>query len=200
MPSTPSRSIKSEFLQVKPEHGSIGFCFVLNLSWFFRLRDIPNSSLVLQLQLTLKHKLVLLVVPQFSGHLGSGVVVGSGGRVTPSAQCLHTNFDFSSQLKTSHRPPAIPVFMATHPAFLPALNTQTPLSRCCCGLAILARDSANPTQIVWSHLRVWRKWRGEIPWHLAMYVCSLESLFTFPLWPQLNYDLKGHDFDNILYF
>lgn len=72
--------------------------------------------------LTLKHKLVLLLEPHSSWHLGSGVVVGSGGPVTPSAQCLHTNFAFSSHFNTSHKPPASPVLMATHPAFRPALN------------------------------------------------------------------------------
>jgi hypothetical protein len=35
---------------------------------------------------------------------------------------LHTNFAFSSHFKTSHKPPAIPVLMATHPAFRPAFS------------------------------------------------------------------------------
>lgn len=118
VPKSPFRSITNS------NRFNPGIAFVLFsfLRWFFRLKHIPNSLRAQQWILTLKHKLVLLEAPQSSGHLGTGVVVGSGGRVTPSAQCLHTNFAFSSHLKTSHKPPATPVLMATHPAFRPEGN------------------------------------------------------------------------------
>lgn len=53
-----------------------------------------------------------------------GVVVGTGGGVTPSAHTLHRNFAFSSHFITSHNPPAIPVLMATQPCFLPGCKQE----------------------------------------------------------------------------
>lgn len=70
-------------------------------------------------QLTLKQKLIRLFESQPSGQLGTGVVVGTGGGVTPSAHILHRNFAFSSHFITSHNPPAVPVLIATQPGFLP---------------------------------------------------------------------------------
>lgn len=115
--------IRLNFLQVELELDAA------SSGVWFQFLDISDALLVRQVILTLKHMLVLVVVPQSSGHFGSGVVVGSGGRVTPSAQCLHTNFAFSSQLKTSHKPPATPVFIATHPAFRPAVKQKVELNQ-----------------------------------------------------------------------
>lgn len=198
MPQPPARSIKSGFLQVEPGHW---FCF--NSLGDFRLKHIPNSLRAQQLRFTLKHKLVLLEVPQSSGHLGSGVVVGSGGRVTPSAQCLHTNFAFSSHLKTSHKPPATPVLMATHPAFRPAGNKAEFTQQVIVKASYVHGRPFNPEpQAVGSNLHVTRRCRGSCS--IWLLICAIfEPLFTFYLcgpYPQLNYNLKCQGFGNILHF
>lgn len=149
--------------------------------------------------------LVLAVVPQSSGHLGSGVVVGSGGRVTPSAQCLHTNFAFSSHLKTSHKPPAIPVLMATHPAFRPAWNTQS---------RIHSRSAPEGWPRSREMVQTWvsdyggkstceEKMESRDPVAFSNSFVQLWTityfLFVWPVSPW-NYNLKCKGFDNILCF
>lgn len=138
--------------------------------------------------------LVLLVVPQSSGHLGSGVVVGSGGRVTPSAQCLHTNFAFSSQLKTSHKPPATPVFIATHPAFRPAVKQKVEFSQWVAGWRSAIAHKRQPTwqDTVAHSLHVKMKcgiWK--VGYHILPFICVV----YIP-----NMLIRIGSFDNILYF
>lgn len=73
---------------------------------------------------TLKHELLWALECHPSGHEGAGVVVGTGGGVTPSTNCLQRNIDFSSQFTTSHNPAVVPVLMATQPGSLPSWHTK----------------------------------------------------------------------------